>query len=295
MRGLDRLAFLLMLVMALWAFIGEDREGTPAPRIPPMAEAPPPPPPVQAPPMQAPPQPPREPGAALPPPSPRDPVFEVQGGEGGGTSTGSAFSIDPSGLWLTARHVVQGCGRIGVRGRQGWARASLAWAHPGADVALIRTQGGTQPFALTADAPRRGMDGFGMGFPQGRPGAVHGQLLGRAQMQARGLFKGRAPTLEWAEVRRAPGFRGSLGGISGGPLLDAQGNVLGVMVAEEPRRGRFSTAAPETLLAIAGPERPARIAGPGTQAVAVTGDRFGAVADQLRGRLSIAQVLCESR
>jgi serine protease Do len=288
MRGLDRLAFLLMLVMALWAFIGEDRESAPEPRMPPMAEAPP----RSPPPMLAPP---REAGAALPPPSPRDPVFEVQGGEGGGTSTGSAFSIDPSGLWLTARHVVQGCGRIGVRGRRGWARATVAWAHPGADVAVIRTENGTTPFTLTGDAPVRGMDGFGMGFPQGRPGAVQGRLLGRAQMQARGLFKGRAPTLEWAEVRRAPGFRGSLGGISGGPLLDARGNVLGVMVAEEPRRGRFSTAAPETLLALAGGDRPARIAAPGAQALAVSGDRFGAVADQLRGRLSIAQVLCEPR
>lgn len=290
MRGLDRLAFLMMLVMALWAFIGEDREGVPAPRIPPIGEAPP----VPLPERPAPP-PPREAGAVLPPPSPRDPVFEVQGGGGGGTSTGSAFSIDPSGLWLTARHVVQGCARIGVRGRQGWVRASLAWAHPGADVALIRTQGGTAPFALSGDPPTRGMDGFGMGFPQGRPGAVHGRLLGRAQMQAQRLFKGRAPTLEWAEVRRAPSFRGSLGGISGGPLLDAGGNVLGVMVAEEPRRGRFSTAAPETLLALAGPDRPARIAGPGAQAIAVPADRFGAVADQLRGRLSIAQVLCEPR
>jgi hypothetical protein len=137
------------------------------------------------------------------------------------------------------------------------------------------------------------MDGFGMGFPQGRPGAVQGRLLGRAQMQARGLFQGRAPTLEWAEVRRAPSFRGSLGGISGGPLLDANGNVLGVMVAEEPRRGRFSTAAPETLLAIAGPDARLQRAGPGTRALAVTGDRFGAVADQLRGGLRIAQVMCQ--
>jgi hypothetical protein len=292
MRGLDRLAFLLMLVMAIWAFIGEDRAGPAAPRIPPIGEGPAPPPPPQ---VLLPQAPPRESGAALPPPSPRDPVFEVQGGGGVGTSTGSAFSIDASGLWLTARHVVQGCGRVGVRGRRGWVRATVAWAHPGADVALIRTDAGAPPFALTGDAPVRGMDGFGMGFPQGRPGAVHGRLLGRAQMQARGLFKGRAPTLEWAEVRRAPGFRGSLGGISGGPLLDATGNVLGVMVAEEPRRGRFSTAAPETLLALAGPDRPARIAGPGTQAVAISGDRFGAVADQLRGRLSIVQVLCEPR
>jgi hypothetical protein len=159
-------------------------------------------------------------------------------------------------------------------------------------VALVRTEGGTPAFALSGDAPVRGQDGFGMGFPQGRPGAVQGRLLGRGQMQARGLFKGRAPTLEWAEVRRAPAFQGSLGGISGGPLLDENGNVLGVMVAEEPRRGRFSTAAPETLLALAGPERPLRRAEPGTRALAVPRAQFGTVADGLRGRLQIAQVLC---
>ena len=142
MRGLDRFATLLLLAMALWAFFGEDREGEPQLRIPPVAEAPQPPP-VLAPPGSG--------GVALPPPSPRDPVFEVQGGGGGGgTSTGTAFSIDQSGLWLTARHVAQGCRQIGIRGRQGWVRGAVAWAHPGADVALLRTQGGTPPFARTA-------------------------------------------------------------------------------------------------------------------------------------------------
>ena len=284
MRGLDRLAFLLMLAMALWAFLGEDREG----------EAPPPAPRAGLPPPQAAPS----PGvlAPLPPPSPRDPVFEVvSDGPGGGTSTGTAFSVNAQGLWLTARHVVQGCGAIGVRERQRWVRAAVAWAHPNADVALIRTQNGAPPLPLAEDTPLRGMDGFGMGFPQGRPGAVQGRLLGRAQMQARGLFQGRAPTLEWAEVRRSPNFRGSLGGISGGPLLDSDGRVLGVMVAEEPRRGRFSTAAPETLLAMAGPNRPIPLGAARTPPVPVQPGSFGAVADQLRGRLSIAQVVCQPR
>jgi len=280
MRGLDRIAFLLLVAMAVWAYLGEERVG----------EAPPPPARgVPTPPPAAPPR-----GLApLPPPSPFDPVFEVQGGGGGGTSTGTAFSVNEQGFWLTARHVVEGCRAIGVRDRQRWVRASVAWAHPRADVALIRTQNGTPPFALADDPLARGMEGYAIGFPQGRPGAVQGRLLGRAQMQARGLFQGRAPTLEWAEVRRVPAFHGSLGGISGGPLLDAEGRVIGVMVAEEPRRGRFSTAAPETLLAMAGPDRPVALAGPGARAVAITPERFGAVADQLRARHSIAQVVCQ--
>jgi len=286
MGGLDRLAFLMLIMMALWAFFGEEREGA----------APPPAPRAQSLPFERQAAPPPAVLAPLPPPSPRDPVFEViADGPGGGTSTGTAFSVNAQGLWLTARHVVQGCGAIGLRERQRWVRATVAWAHPNADVALLRTQNGSPPLALSESAPLRGMDGYGMGFPQGRPGAVHGRLLGRAQMQARGLFQGRAPTLEWAEVRRAPSFRGSLGGISGGPLLDGEGRVLGVMVAEEPRRGRFSTAAPETLLAMAGPNRPIPLGAARTPPVPVTPGGFGAVADQLRGRLSIAQVLCQAR
>jgi len=283
MRGLDRIAFLLLVAMALWAFLGEERAGDPAPppRVGLPHEQPAPPPGVLAP---------------LPPPSPRDPVFEVVADSGrSGTSTGTAFSVNDQGLWLTARHVVQGCGAVGLRERQRWVRATVAWAHPNADVALIRTRGGAPPLPLSTETPLKGMDGFGMGFPQGRPGAVQGRLLGRAQMQARGLFQGRAPTLEWAEVRRVPKFRGSLGGISGGPLLDGEGRVLGVMVAEEPRRGRFSTAAPETLLAMAGPNRAIPIGAAEAAPLPVHPGSFGAVADQLRGRLTIAQVLCQSR
>ncbi|WP_144184437.1 S1 family peptidase [Elioraea rosea] len=290
MRRLDRFATLLLLAMALWAFFGEEREPAPPPRsTPPPVLLPP-----ELPPAQPiPPTPQPQDRAVLPPPSPRDPVFDVAPGPNGGTSSGTAFSMNPSGLWLTAKHVVNGCRRVGIRERQGWVQASVAWAHPGADIALIQTRGGTPGFALSGDAPTRGMDAFGIGYPQGRPGAVQGRLLGRAQMQARRLFKGLAPTLEWAEVRRVPNFGGSLGGISGGPLFDANGNVLGVMVAEQPRRGRFSTAAPETLLAMAGSQRPLPIAGAGTRAVAISPGGLGTVADRLRGELRVAQVLCQ--
>ena len=56
--------------------------------------------------------------------------------------------------------------------------------------------------------------------------------------------------IAWAEVKRLPAREGSLGGISGGAVLNNAGAVVGVTIAEEPRRGRVISAAPETLLAV---------------------------------------------
>ena len=53
-------------------------------------------------------------GARLEKRSRFDPAFTVDVGEKG-NSTGTAFSIRDEGVWLTARHVVDGCDRIGLR------------------------------------------------------------------------------------------------------------------------------------------------------------------------------------
>ena len=54
------------------------------------------------------------------------------------------------------------------------------------------------------------------------------------------------PVLVWAETGRTDGLKGTLGGLSGAPALDDQGRVVGVTIAEAPRRGRIYTTAPET-------------------------------------------------
>ncbi|MBM3525540.1 MAG: trypsin-like peptidase domain-containing protein, partial [Alphaproteobacteria bacterium] len=221
--------------------------------------------------------------------------FRVQIDSRRGAATGSAFSVDRSGLWLTARHVIQDCRQVGLRGSRGWVRAQVAWVHPRADLALLRTESGSTALPLSPEPLTRGLDGFAMGFPQGRPGAVHGKLMGRSQMQAEGRFNGRAPTISWAEVRRHPDFSGSLGGISGGPMLDGRGRLIGVVVAESPRRGRFDTIAPEVLSAVSIAERPLPRSATGEGSIPVPRDAVDRAADTLRDRLQIVQAVCTTR
>ncbi|MBL8700510.1 MAG: trypsin-like peptidase domain-containing protein [Alphaproteobacteria bacterium] len=232
------------------------------------------------------------PGLALPAPSAADPIFRVKIDARRGAATGSAFSVDREGVWLTARHVVQDCAQVGLRGSRGWVRAAVAWIHPRADLAMLRTESGTAALPRSPEPLTLGVDGFGMGFPQGKPGAVHGRLMGRSQMQAEGRFNGRAPTLSWAEVQRQPDFDGSLGGISGGPMLDRSGRLIGVVVAESPRRGRFETIAPEVLDTVSIDKRPLPRVAAGAGAIAVPAEAFGRAADTLRSRLQIVQAVC---
>ena len=293
MGRFDRLVVLVLFLAAAWALFGE-RDHAPRSRRPSVEPGARPRNDVPSPATTAPSLP-RSADMPIPPPSPIDPVFHVQVERHSGVSIGTAFSIDPDGIWLTARHVADGCSQIGLRGQNGWVRASLAWLHPNADLAVLRTQGGAAALTLASEKLTLGQSGFGMGFPQGKPGAVHGRLIGRSQMQAEGRFNGRAPTLSWAELRRQPDFEGTLGGISGGPFLDERGHIIGVMVAESPRRGRFETLAPEVLTSLVAPDRALRRAAPGSTAVSVTGESFGRSADGLRTRLQIAQAVCQTR
>ena len=285
MGGLDRIALLLLLAAVAWHLLGGDDAPPEQPRRPPIAT------PTPAPrPAPSLPPPAAERARPLPPPSADDPLFHVRIDRRRGPATGTAFSVDAAGLWLTARHVIHECDRVGLRRDRGVVRATVAWVHPHADLALLRTQGGTQPLALSPAPLALGQDGYAIGFPQGRPGAVHGRVLGRSMMQAEGRFNGRAPTIAWAERGRSPEFDGSIGGISGGPVLDARGFIVGVIVAETPRRGRFETIAPEVLAEGAG--RPLPLGDAATREADLTSRTLPEIADTLRARLRVAQAVC---
>lgn len=207
-------------------------------------------------------------------------------------SAGTAFSIARSGRWVTARHVVEGCRRPAIVVSPERAVAADLRLAPRADIALLLTDGG--PAALpvvVAPVLREGQRGFHPGFPQGRPGEVASRLLGRETLRVRGRGAHDEPVLAWAEVGRTKGLGGALGGLSGGPALDRQGRVVGVTIAESPRRGRIYTTAPDTFgPAIRGVQTPDEPA----DGRRIDTDNYGKVADDLRQTLQVAQVVCLS-
>ena len=233
------------------------------------------------------------PPPSLPGPSALDPVLIVNPSEPRRRpGSGTAFSIDSSGRWLTARHVTDDCDDIVVQigPRQGM-RARRLVSHPRADVAYFETGGGSPALAIH-DRLSLGGNGFHFGFPQGEPGDVHSRLIGRSTLEYRGQAR-RETAVIWAEVRRVPDSLPQLGGLSGSPVVDAEGTVVGITIRSSERRGRVLSADSISIreilhLAAVQPGRPSE---PPDRGV-LTQEGFPTYGDILRDRLSVAKVFC---
>jgi S1-C subfamily serine protease len=231
-------------------------------------------------------------GAVLAPASRFDPEVVVDVPEQTtGPAAGTAFSVDSSGVWLTARHVVEGCRQTALVVGPGQGVEAQVTIDPRGEAAILRTDGGAPSLPLGLTEPlRKGERAFHPGFPQGEPGEATSRLLGRENLVVRGRGARVEPVLVWAEAGRSEGLEGTLGGLSGAPALDAQGRVIGVTIAEAPRRGRIYTTTPETVAALLGPRAAAR-----AQTVATAPmdpENYGRAADALRRELRVAQVMC---
>jgi S1-C subfamily serine protease len=237
-------------------------------------------------------RPPSAPHAAdqrLAPASLFDPAIWVEAPKSG-LGAGTAFSVAESGVWLTARHVVEGCRRAVIVTAPGKGVAAEVRISPGRETAVLITRGGAPalPIAPAMDL-RRGQRAFHPGFPGEKPGEAASQLVRRATLWVGGRGLRAEPVLTFAETARRPGLRGALTGISGAPVLDSAGEVLGVTVAEAPRRRRLYATTPSSLRAALAQAGVAPSAAPGRK---LTGATLGAIADDLRARLSIAEVVC---
>lgn len=270
----DWLVYAAVVAALLFAAIGRRER----------ADAPPPPPPPPA----------IEGDEALGAASSLDPEVVVDAPEAHGPSSGTAFSVAGEGVWLTARHVVDGCARAAVVVADGRGVAARIQIDPRSEAALLITDGGVPGLPTALDAPlRRGMRAFHPGFPQAEPGEATSRLLGRETLVVRGRGARSEPVLVWAEIGRTEGLEGTLSGLSGAPALDAAGRVVGVTIAEAPRRGRIYTTAPEMVeetlrVAVRRPE-------PGPPTEAITPENYGRIADDLRRTLRVAQVVCLER
>lgn len=232
-----------------------------------------------------------EQGAFLPPPSIYDPEVLVEVGPVS-SGLGSAFAISADGWWVTARHVVDACDEVGlIVSRAAAARVTEVKVALFADLALLKTDRAPTPLAI--DTSERqfqvGQRAYHVGFPQGRPGEAYSRLIGRETLIARGRYDLEEPVLAWAELGRTSGLQGSLAGISGGPAIAANGQVIGVTVAESARRGRIYTAAPSSILRLL---RVEQVAAEGAPAPHLTPENYGEQADDMRRGLAVAQVVC---
>src|SRR4051812_21039216 len=137
----DWLAYLIIVVALTVAAIG---------RQDPRADAPAPPPPV-----------PGAEGMPLGPASPFDPSVVVHTPDGPGPDTGTAFSVADNGVWLTARHVVEGCTKAAIVVAEGRGVAVEVHITPGSEAAVLTTQGGAPSLPMGLERPlKRGAAGY---------------------------------------------------------------------------------------------------------------------------------------
>jgi serine protease Do len=286
LRDIIAIGFMVILAIGGRLMSGGDSGGErrPDPRqfAPPVAVAPPP-------------ETPRGSGRALPPESFGDPRFIVEVGDRQGPSTGTAFSVNRSGVWITARHVTDGCDIVGLQRTNGrLVRVRRIQQEANSDISVLWTGGGTPALPIVEPQIRVGEDGYSFGFPKGSPGDVHAHVLGRGRMLARGRYNTDEPVVAWTQVRRVPDIGTDLSGISGGPWVNNRGEVIGVHVAGAPRRGRSYSTAPRSLLAAirSSGVRPEADSGSMPDSQTLNPRQFDRYGDALRGQLTVAKVAC---
>jgi len=231
-------------------------------------------------------------GPALPNAKPTDPtlIVEIDAPHSG---IGTAFAVDNDGTWMTARHVVDSCSSVGLRlGGNKQVKMDVVKLSSDSDTALLMSRWKRVPLARDLASRRQiGERGFLIGFPQGRPGEVAGELIGRHRMLIRGRYRTAEPVLAWAEIGRSRGLNGSIGGLSGGPVFDKDGEVIGLVAAESSRRGRVYTVAPVSLANALPPlSSVPESDAPESDAMAI--ENYGRRADNYRRARRIAQVVC---
>ena len=151
---------------------------------------------------------------------------------------GSGFIIDPDGSILTNQHVIDRAERITVKLADGRSlRARVVGADPDTDIALIKVDGQTDlPVAPLGDSStlRMGEWVSAIGNPLGYE---HSVTVGVVSFLGRKLFD--ASLDDYIQTDAAINY-----GNSGGPLINARGEVIGINAAISSRASSIGFAVP---------------------------------------------------
>jgi serine protease Do len=140
------------------------------------------------------------------------------------TGTGTAFMVAPDQL-VTNRHVVENCASVEVFTADGKRPAQILVADASVDLALLRVPGlrGTPVKLRNSRSIRLGETVFVFGFPLSGSLTSGGNFTSGLVSGLRGLHDAPGEVQITAPVQP---------GNSGGPLLDASGQVIGVVKAK---------------------------------------------------------------
>jgi len=169
-------------------------------------------------------------------------TVKVLGQACGYVQEGSAFAIGPGAL-LTNAHVVAGevATTVDVRGQQ--YPATVVYFNPTYDLAVLRTAAPLgAPLALDASTVATGTKAAVVGYPENGPLTVDpAAVAAELNAQGRNIYNEGTVTRAVYQVQAnvQPGN-------SGGPLVDASGQVIGVVFSR-------STAYPDVGYALASP------------------------------------------
>jgi serine protease Do len=153
--------------------------------------------------------------------------------------SGSGFIVDPSGYILTNHHVVERADRVAVTLADGRLfRASIVGVDPALDVALLRIPV-SEPLPVAplgdSDALRAGEWVCAIGNPLGY--YVHSVTVGVVSFLGRKLFDQSLDA--FIQTDAAISF-----GSSGGPLINARGEVVGITTAISAQASNIGFAIP---------------------------------------------------
>jgi len=210
-----------------------------------------------------------------------------------GGDAGVAFSAADSGVWLTASRTLAACAHPAVMVGDTEGEVTRVASGPAGPVAVLITPAGAPALPLATGGLKTGELAYAAGFPRSRPGELALRLLGPAMLDRPARGTPGLPVLAWAEIGRTEGLAGDLATPPGSPVLDGEGRVVGLALAEAPRRGLVYSTTPEALAAALAAAKAPRA--PQAAGVVMTPDDYGLAADDLRRALRIAPVACLGR